>query len=191
MIVILVILFLMTLSHCRRGQPRPDKTAPEETQTTTAPETAPPKTTPQKPPSKTEQPPSRKPAEPVSKKEVTPTPQEKTIPEEKYFTHTVKWGGETLFIIAAWYTGERDHWRAIAEAMTRENPNVNIHRIRRGDNIPVPESLMKTRDPMPKEFVDNFFQPSKPERPPSKPAPAPKEEEKEPELFGPRDPTKK
>jgi hypothetical protein len=74
--------------------------------------------------------------------------------------------------------------------MTQENPNVNIHRIRRGDKIPVPESLMKTRDAMPREFVDNFYQTSKPEKPPAKPAPAEKEEE-EPKLFGPKELPKK
>jgi hypothetical protein len=187
-LITLFILFSITFYSCRRARPVPDKTTPEQTQTTPEPETpktTPPKSSPQKPGS----PPPGKTAAPPPK-EVASLPPEKTLPEEKYFTHTVKWNGETLFIIAAWYTGERDHWRAIAEVMTRENPNVNIHRIRRGDKIPVPESLMKTRDPMPKEFVDNFFQPSKPEKPPSKPA-APKEEEKEPELFGPKDPSKK
>jgi len=186
MIVILVILFLITLYSCRGAQPRPEPapsgTAPASSEPTPAPQ----KSVPSKPAS----PPPSKPATPPPK-EVASLPPEKTLPEEKYFTHTVKWSGETLFIIAAWYTGERDNWRPIAEAMTRKNPNVNIHRIRRGDKIPVPESLMKTRDPMPKDFVDNFYHSSKPEKDPAKPAPAQKEEEKEPELFGPKDPTKK
>ena len=117
-------------------------------------------------------------------------PSGESVQKESYHTHTVKWSGETLFIIAAWYTGDRENWKALAEAVMQANPNANIHRIFVGNKILIPESLLKVRDPMPKDFVDNFYQTSKPEKPPSKPAPAQKEEE-EPKLFGPKELPKK
>jgi len=105
--------------------------------------------------------------------------------EPSYYAHTVKWSGETLFIIAAWYTGDRENWKALAEAMMQTNPNANIHLIFVGDKILIPKSLLKTRDPMPKEFVDNFYQKPKTEKAAPKPAPSQTEEE-EPKLFGPK-----
>jgi len=181
---VIVILFLMSMYSCRSARPKPAPASSQPPPATSEPASTPPKTS---PPQRSSPPPS-KPGPP--QKEVAPLPSDKTLPEKTYFTHTVKWGGETLFIIAAWYTGDRENWKALAEAMTRENPNVSIHRIRVGNKIPVPESLMKVRDPMPKDFVDNFYQTSKPEKPPSKPAPAQKEEE-EPKLFGPKELPKK
>ena len=182
---VIVILFLMSMYSCRSARPKPAPASSQSPPATSEPAPTPPKTSPPQQPS----PSTGKPAAPPPK-ETAPLPSDKTLPEKTYFTHTVKWGGETLFIIAAWYTGDRDNWRALAQAMTRENPNVSIHRIRVGNKIPVPESLMKVRDPMPKDFVDNYYQTSKPEKPPSKPAPAQKEEE-EPKLFGPKELPKK
>jgi Tfp pilus assembly protein FimV len=124
--------------------------------------------------------PARAPTSPL------PTPPGEPMHKESYYTHTVKWSGETLFIIAAWYTGDRENWKALAEAMIQANPNTNIHRIFVGDKILVPESLLKTRDLMPKEFVDNFYQKPKTEKVPPKPAPSQTEEE-EPKLFGPKE----
>ena len=143
------------------------------------------------PPSKK---PSPSPTQPSSKpppsKEVAPLPTEKSVPGEPCFIHTVKWSGETLFIIAAWYTGDRDNWRAIAQAMVQENPNVNIHRINIGNKIPVPQSLMKVQDPMPKDFVDTFYQKPKPEKEPPKPkSPPPSEDDLK--LFGPKETPKR
>jgi Tfp pilus assembly protein FimV len=111
-------------------------------------------------------------------------------PKESYYTHTVKWSGETLFIIAAWYTGDRENWKILAEVMTQNNPNANIHRISTGSKILVPESIMKTKDPMPREFVETFYPKTKTEKPPSKPASSQSTEE-EPQLFGPRQMPKK
>lgn len=87
--------------------------------------------------------------------------------------HTVQWKGESLSIIAKWYTGKIRNWKLLAEY----NPLNNPDRIRIGNRFFIPEALLITRDPMPKSFVDNHQQ--RPEE--DGPAEAP------PELFGPRD----
>lgn len=108
-----------------------------------------------------------------------PAPPTGTVPPQKitYFAHTVKWPGETVSIIAGWYTGDIENWNTLAEA----NPDIDPNIIRAGDKILIPENLMKTREPMPKEFVDSFY----PKKLPSKPMPTQTKEE-EPKLFGPK-----
>lgn len=96
--------------------------------------------------------------------------------EISYYVHTVRWPGESVSIIAAWYTGDLKNWEALAET----NPNINPNRIFEGNKILIPENMLKTRIAMPKDFVDSFYP-----KPPSKPAPQPAREE-EPELFGPK-----
>ena len=96
-----------------------------------------------------------------------------------YLQHTVRWPGESLSIIAKWYTGSLDNWKALAEA----NPELNPERITIGAKIRVPEDMLRTRDPMPQDFVTSFGQ--KPET--SSPAQGEVEEEEEkPRLFGPK-----
>jgi Tfp pilus assembly protein FimV len=185
--LVFILIAIMIISGCPKWfkpSPKEEVSPPkssEEKQATPAPpspkEPAPPSpkpgpapAEPAPPPQKPDTPPTTKPAPPVKP----------PVPEETYFTHTVKWSGETLWIIAIWYTGDRDHWREISEAMTRANPNVNIHVIRIGDKIPVPVSLMKNREPMTKEFVESFYPEPKPTEPPKPPPP------KEPEPFGPK-----
>jgi hypothetical protein len=81
----------------------------------------------------------------------------KNLPTEKfaaehrivYFEHQVKWSGETLALIAKWYTGRYGNWRAIARA----NPDLNPHRIVVGNIIYVPPEIMKTQKPLPQKVV--------------------------------------
>lgn len=102
-----------------------------------------------------------------------------------YYTHTVRWPGETVSIIAGWYTGDIENWKAVAEA----NPGINPSRISGGLKILIPEKMMKTHDPMPREFVEGFYPKArlkpKQSKEPSKPVTPPAEEE-EPVLFGPK-----
>ena len=107
---------------------------------------------------------------------------------DNYYTHTVKWPGETVSIIAGWYTGDIENWKTLGEA----NPGINPNRISKGLKILIPKKMILNHGPMPKEFVDSFYpkprqikEPSKPAPPPSKPVPPPEEEE-EPVLFGPK-----
>lgn len=71
---------------------------------------------------------------------------------KKGFVHTVKWKGETLSIIAKWYTDKLSNWKALAES----NPGINPDRMRVGNRIIIPDRLIKTRKPMPKGYVARF-----------------------------------
>ena len=66
-----------------------------------------------------------------------------------YFEHRVKWSGETLSLIAGWYTGSYGNWTAIAKA----NPGLNPNRIAVGDVINIPPQMMKTKKPLPRKVV--------------------------------------
>jgi hypothetical protein len=84
---------------------------------------------------------------------VAPEPLPAAQPEQPkelpYLVHTVKWPGETLGLIAKWYTGETETWRAIAKA----NPKLDLRRIQLGSQIQIPEEFLKNLEPMPREFV--------------------------------------
>jgi len=176
-------IFLMTLVSCRSTARKPEPVPSEPPSATSEPATAPQKPS---PPQRSSPPPS-KPGPPP--KEAAPLPAEKSFPEETYYTHTVKWSGETVSIIAAWYTGDLDNWKVLAEVITKNNPNADIKRIYVGNKILIPESLLKTRETMPKEFVDSFYKTSKPEK--VAPKPIPPQAEEEPKLFGPKELPKK
>lgn len=91
--------------------------------------------------------------------------------------HKVRYPGESVSIIAGWYTGEIDNWKSLAEANPEINPNV----IHEGMSINIPESMLKTREPMTREYVDGFYPKSKPK---GSGSPTPAEEETP--LFGPK-----
>ncbi|HVO83146.1 MAG TPA: LysM domain-containing protein [Syntrophobacteria bacterium] len=102
---------------------------------------------------KAEAPPPAKEVQPPPAEAKPPEPVAAAKPEQPkeppYLVHTVKWPGETLALIAKWYTGDTENWRAIAKA----NPKLNPRRIRLGSQIEIPAELLKTREPMPREFV--------------------------------------
>jgi hypothetical protein len=104
----------------------------------------------------------------VAEEEMEPGPQ--PAEPEIFFTHTVKWTGESLSIIAAWYTGELENWKLLALA----NPELNPNLIRIGDEIRIPESLMITTDTMTFDFVSKYVPSLKKGRSES-PAPAPEQ----------------
>ena len=66
-----------------------------------------------------------------------------------YFEHRVKWSGETLSLIAKWYTGSYGNWKAIAQV----NPGLNPNRIEVGDIINIPPEMMKTQKALPRKVV--------------------------------------
>ncbi len=103
-----------------------------------------------------------------------PTP----VKEETYYIHTVKWPGESLSIIAAWYTGDLQNWKVLAEA----NPDINPNKVFERMKIKIPESIMNTKAPMTKEHVDSFY--PKPKKAAPRPAAPPPDDE--PKLFGPK-----
>lgn len=66
--------------------------------------------------------------------------------EAVYFKHTVQFSGETLAMIAKWYTGNAYNWQAILDV----NPGLDIKRIRIGEVISIPTNLMIRQTDMPK-----------------------------------------
>ena len=74
------------------------------------------------------------------------------------FVHKVRYPGESVSIIAGWYTGEIDNWKVLSEVNPEINPNV----IHEGMKINIPESMLKTREPITREYVDSFYPKSKP-----------------------------
>jgi len=134
-------------------------------------------------------PPVRPPSPPAASREPIPPspllPAPPAAPAEKtvYYTHTVRFTGESISIIAAWYTGDLENWKALTAA----NPKIDANRIFVGNKVLIPENMLKTREPMPKDFVDSFYEKGKLRKTPGKaPSPAAKEKEEEPELFGPK-----
>jgi LysM repeat protein len=99
--------------------------------------------------------------------------------EAKPYVHTVRYSGETLSLIAQWYTGSWQNWKALADA----NPGLNPNRINIGDKIAVPKKLLKKEEPLPLDFLPKAS-------PKEGKAPETVKEEKpegeELELFGPK-----
>jgi hypothetical protein len=110
-----------------------------------------------------------------------PPPVKETKPQPVFYMHTVKHSGETLSIIALWYTGNHGNWKEIAQA----NPEIKPNRIFPGDEILIPEGLLKTRDSLPKEFVDRIYSKANKERGKPK-AQTVQPQQEEPKLFGPK-----
>jgi len=67
-----------------------------------------------------------------------------------YFTHTVTLRGESLSIIAKWYTGDLKNWEVLAQ----HNPTLNPNRIFKGDKIRIPRNMLAREDAMTQAFVD-------------------------------------
>jgi LysM domain len=101
-------------------------------------------------------------------------------PASSYHSHTVRWPGENLIRISWWYTGSGKNWQQIADA----NPTLKPQRIQIGDSVRIPVRLLKTREPMPK----NYRLPvAKKPKQISTPIAKPPARDEEIELFGPVD----
>lgn len=66
-----------------------------------------------------------------------------------YYVHKVRWEGETLSLIAKWYTGSQKNWRVLA----KDNPWLEPDKLSTGHKIFIPRNLLKTKKPMPRDFV--------------------------------------
>jgi len=99
---------------------------------------------------------------PVGSKVVIPVSILKTRePLPEYFTgsfrkdqykHTVRWPGESLSLIASWYTGSSKNWRKLAKI----NPRLNPNRIKAGQGIMIPTALLKTRVALPEKVAAKY-----------------------------------
>ena len=141
--------------------------------------------------------------------------QEKTFDKaddrQEFLVHRIRWKGETLSIIAKWYMGRIDAWEYLADL----NPNLSPQNLQVGEKVKIPAEKVKISVPMPKDFLESFI--GKTERPEKKKAaqaendvkkktkpPGEKEDkasedtageekeayetqEKEPDLFGPKE----
>jgi LysM repeat protein len=76
-------------------------------------------------------------------------PEPETAVEPAPYVHTVRRSGETLVAISSWYTGSADNWKRLVDV----NNGLNPRRIRVGDEILIPEELMKTHQSMPANFM--------------------------------------
>ena len=99
-------------------------------------------------------------------------------PQKIQFVHTVRYSGETLSIISKWYTGDVNNWKILAN----DNPHVDYNKIATGDRIFIPENLLKTREPLTKEFIDSFYR----EKKPAPKTETPREDEEGYDLIGPK-----
>ena len=99
-------------------------------------------------------------------------------PEPRFYIHRVRWSGETLSIIAQWYTGSWKNWKALSNA----NPTLDPNRIVIGGNIFIPENLLKSRKPMPLSILSS---PVRKKDVQSFPTKKPSNENDVTEMFGP------
>ncbi len=77
------------------------------------------------------------------------TPQADQVKPPLY--HVIKSDGETVAIIAKWYTGEVKNWKEIVKV----NPRLDPANITVGDSIMIPGDLIHIREEMPKEFLNS------------------------------------
>lgn len=71
---------------------------------------------------------------------------------KNHYKHTVRWPGESLSLIAAWYTGASKNWRKLAKF----NPRLNPNRIRSGQVILIPTALLKTHVALPEKVAAKY-----------------------------------
>ena len=65
------------------------------------------------------------------------------------FFHQVRWEGETLSLIAKWYTGDWRNWKALAKV----NPWLEPNNLFTGLKVKIPRQLLMNQKDMPREFV--------------------------------------
>ena len=68
---------------------------------------------------------------------------------QSYYVHKVRWEGETLSLIAKWYTGSQKNWKVLA----KDNPWLEPNDLSIGHKIFIPRNMLKTKKPMPRDFV--------------------------------------
>lgn len=72
--------------------------------------------------------------------------------DEEYFVHTSRWQWETLAYVAEWYTGKSKNQHKLADV----NPTLRPGRIAAGSKVKIPVGLLKTREPLPKNFAGDY-----------------------------------
>jgi hypothetical protein len=71
---------------------------------------------------------------------------------KKCYRHTVRWPGESMSLIANWYTGSAQNWRKLAKA----NPGIDPNRIKKGNVILIPPAMLKTKEALPQKVAARY-----------------------------------
>lgn len=71
------------------------------------------------------------------------------VQAEPYLFHTIQHSGETLGLIASWYTGKSANWTAIQDA----NPKLKPHALKLGTVVRIPAPLLTRYDSLPESVV--------------------------------------
>jgi hypothetical protein len=69
--------------------------------------------------------------------------------DEDMYLHTVQWPGETLALIAEWYTGDSKNWTVLSDF----NAGYGSDAVQPSQVILIPKFLLITTTPMPRSFV--------------------------------------
>jgi len=111
--------------------------------------------------------------------------QQEPPPAPAAYVHTVRWPGESLSIIAKWYTGNPGNWKILSDT----NPAVDRRAIRVGDTIAIPRNILKTEEPMPRSFVKIQIHTTNPKSKENQVSPGQgaNPEEVNLDLYGPKD----
>jgi hypothetical protein len=75
---------------------------------------------------------------------------EQVVVKPVYHMHTVRFPGETLGIIALWYTKKTANWKDILEA----NSGLDVRRMSIGTEIRIPDRMVQRTEPLSKSFVE-------------------------------------
>ena len=70
-----------------------------------------------------------------------------------FYVHRVTWTGESLSIVAKWYTGNLENWKALAKA----NPEIKPEFLQVGMKIRIPEAMIVNPNAMTQEFVASHY----------------------------------
>lgn len=73
-------------------------------------------------------------------------------PEEEFAYHKIKYSGETVAVISAWYTKSAKNWPEIVDA----NPKMVPSKLRIGDYVRIPKRLISRNSSLPQDFVASF-----------------------------------
>ncbi len=73
--------------------------------------------------------------------------------EVRYFEHMVEYKGETLGLIARWYTGKADNWKILLD----HNAGIDVRRMRAGTMVRIPQALLVRQDLLPRSYVEKFY----------------------------------
>ncbi|MCB0330612.1 MAG: hypothetical protein KDD70_13135 [Bdellovibrionales bacterium] len=75
------------------------------------------------------------------------------LPREAIVLHTVSHPGESISMIAAWYTGNENNWQPILDL----NGNLKEGTLYPGYTVRIPAHLVVNEAPLEKSFAENFL----------------------------------